>query len=212
MMMSKQLKFLWAEFLLLYGGIPPLLIYAPRSLKVVFLLSFAVYALVMLRRTGTTAPIEWNWQGLCVGMPDIFCRTLFGCAVLTLLLLIIAPERLLSFPLERPQLWAMVMWIYPILSVLPQELIFRSLYFQRYAVLFKGYYWQIGISGILFAWAHILFMNWLAIILCGIGGILFAQTYIKHRSLALVWLEHSIYGCFIFTIGLGWYFYSGAVR
>ena len=39
---------------------------------------------------------------------------------------------------------------------------------------------------------------------------MFATTYQRYRSLALVCLEHAIYGCLIFTLGLGWYFYGAA--
>jgi hypothetical protein len=42
------------------------------------------------------------------------------------------------------------------------------------------------------------------------GGLLFARDYARHRSLSLTCLEHSLYGCLIFTIGLGRFFYTGA--
>ena len=45
------------------------------------------------------------------------------------------------------------------------------------------------------------------------GGLFFADTYAKTRSLAAVYFEHALYGCYLFTIGLGFYFYHGnAVR
>ncbi len=44
------------------------------------------------------------------------------------------------------------------------------------------------------------------------GGWLFADTYRQSRSLWLVCLEHALYGDLIFTIGLGTFFYHGAVR
>ena len=30
--------------------------------------------------------------------------------------------------------------------------------------------------------------------------------------LVVVWFEHSLYGCFIFSVGLGHYFFHGTVR
>lgn len=68
------------------------------------------------------------------------------------------------------------------------------------------------VSGVGFGFAHIVFGNWVAPVLCVIGGIMFAQTYARTRSLALVSLEHALYGDFIFTLGLGRYFYHGAVH
>jgi hypothetical protein len=44
-----------------------------------------------------------------------------------------------------------------------------------------------------------------------IGGWFFAETYARTRSMRLVWLEHALYGCLVFTIGLGDYFYHGNV-
>jgi membrane protease YdiL (CAAX protease family) len=67
------------------------------------------------------------------------------------------------------------------------------------------------ISGAAFGLAHIVFNNWVAPVLCAVGGVLFAHTYHKTRSLALVCLEHALYGDFVFTVGLGRYFYHGAV-
>ena len=41
---------------------------------------------------------------------------------------------------------------------------------------------------------------------------IFASTYSKTKSLALVTIEHGLYGISLFLIGLGWYFYGGAVH
>ncbi|HXB22539.1 MAG TPA: hypothetical protein VNV88_14225 [Candidatus Solibacter sp.] len=43
-----------------------------------------------------------------------------------------------------------------------------------------------------------------------IGGLLFALTYQQSGSLLLACIEHAIFGNFIFTIGLGQFFYHGA--
>ncbi|MEK8021825.1 MAG: hypothetical protein VSS75_033535 [Candidatus Parabeggiatoa sp.] len=51
-----------------------------------------------------------------------------------------------------------------------------------------------------------MFANWIAIILSFISGLFFAQTYYKTRSALLVTIEHILYGNFLFTIGLGWFF------
>ena len=45
-----------------------------------------------------------------------------------------------------------------------------------------------------------------------IGGLLFANTYNKHRSLLLVSIEHGLYGNTLFFIGLGWYFWGGSLN
>ena len=42
------------------------------------------------------------------------------------------------------------------------------------------------------------------------GGLLFAWDYARHRSLRVTWIEHSLYGCLIFTVELGRLFYTAA--
>jgi len=55
---------------------------------------------------------------------------------------------------------------------------------------------------------HLIFGNLVPVILTVAGGYLFARTYLATRSLFCVCVEHALYGCFIFTIGLGHLFYK----
>ncbi len=118
--------------------------------------------------------------------------------------------RFLNFPMRRPEVYQMVMIGYPVLSVVAQELMYRVFFFERYAVIFGRHVWLlILVNGALFGYAHILFNNWLAVILTGIGGVIFAWRYHVTRSFYAVWLEHSLYGAAVFTFGLGHYFFTG---
>jgi hypothetical protein len=56
---------------------------------------------------------------------------------------------------------------------------------------------------------HIALGNWISVVLSTIGGFLFALTYQQSESLILACIEHAIFGNFIFTIGLGQFFYHG---
>jgi membrane protease YdiL (CAAX protease family) len=49
-------------------------------------------------------------------------------------------------------------------------------------------------------------------VLCLIGGLLFALTYQHSGSLLLTCLDHALFGNFIFTVGLGQFFYHGSRR
>lgn len=149
-----------------------------------------------------------NWRN----MRPMLIRFVLCAVLLTGLLLWMDPGRFLSLPRERTQLWIMIMLLYPFLSVVPQELIFRTWYFYRYKSLFPEPHGMIIVSSVAFGFAHLILQNWIGIILSGVGGLIFGHTYHRTRSLALVSLEHALYGCFVFTIGLGWYFYSGAAR
>lgn len=137
-------------------------------------------------------------------------RFLAGATALTALVATLLPERFLELPRERPLLWAMVMVGYPVLSVIPQELLYRTFFFHRYRRLLGASTWLA--SALVFGWAHLLFGNWIAVALTIIGGGLFADTYRRTGSLGLASLEHALYGQLVFTIGLGRYFYGGTVQ
>lgn len=121
------------------------------------------------------------------------------------------PERFLVFPRERPGIWLAVMALYPILSVCPQEFLYRKFFFARYAPLFPSAAGLTLASAIAFGWVHLIFRNPYAIGLTLIGGWFFADTYRRTRSLGLACLEHALYGCMVFTLGLGDYFFHGVI-
>lgn len=120
----------------------------------------------------------------------------------------VQPSGLFAFPRREPVVWMVVMLLYPLLSALPQELIYRSFFFQRYDRLFRNDKVLGFASAIAFSFLHIVYDNGWALGLSLLGGLLFARTYRRTRSLFWVSVEHALYGCVIFTIGLGNYFYE----
>ncbi len=192
--------FLWAEFLLLFG-LGPLLILLLRQPGILFLLlwggGLACWA------ASRSAP-----RGEARDLGRMLARFALCGTVLTIATWALAPALFLSLPLQRPLFWALIMVLYPLLSVWPQEIIFRRYLFHRYERLFGN---QITTaSAITFGYAHIIFLNPLAVALTLAGGLIFARSYAQTRSLKLTGLEHALYGCLVFTIGLGRYFYTGA--
>lgn len=120
------------------------------------------------------------------------------------------PSGFLSFPRRVPRLWLTIMVLYPLMSVLTQEFVYRTFFFHRYGPLFGTCRWAaIVTNAALFGFAHIIFSNWIAVIGTFFTGLLFAYRYDVTRSLWAVWLEHSLYGCLVFTVGLGRYFFTG---
>ncbi|AUC86077.1 CPBP family intramembrane metalloprotease [Polaribacter sp. ALD11] len=105
--------------------------------------------------------------------------------------------------LNKPKLWILILLFYSLFSVYPQELLYRTFFFKRYKNVFKNESFFIFINAALFSLAHLFFKNTLVLILTFIGGILFAITYKKTKSTLLVSIEHSIYGCWLFTVGMG---------
>ena len=148
----------------------------------------------------------FDWTAL---ISILGCFAVLGGAI-TLATYWIFPQLFLSFPRYLPELWLTVMLAYPVLSVLAQELVFRTFFFHRYGPLFRGHKWlAIFANGAAFGFAHIIFGNIIAVLGSMVVGWLLAYRYYETRSFLAVWLEHSLYGCLIFTVGLGRFFFTG---
>jgi membrane protease YdiL (CAAX protease family) len=154
----------------------------------------------------------WKLAGVRTGLKLVLIRAVVLCSVIGVGVWLFMPERLFSLVRRAPLLWASVMVLYPLLSVYPQELFFRAFFFHRYRRLFGQGVATVVASALLFGFVHIVFGNWISILLSSVGGMLFARTYFHSGSLALVCIEHALYGNFIFTIGLGEFFYHGTRR
>lgn len=141
----------------------------------------------------------------------IILRFLLTSVVLIALLLLYMPSQLLLLPREHTAVWLSILIFYPLLSVLPQEIIYRRFFFHRYPVFFGDKSLMLISSAIAFSFMHIVFHNYLAVAITFIGGLYFSSTYQKSRSLRLVCLEHSLYGQLLFTVGYGEYFVYGKV-
>jgi len=128
------------------------------------------------------------------------------------LLWLIEPGALVSLAAQRPELWLAIMVLYPIVSVLPQEIIYRVFFFGRYRPLFGDGMAMMLANALAFGLGHLIFHNWPSVALTFLGGWLFARTYQRTKSLRAVSVEHALYGCAIFTIGYGHYFYEGTLR
>lgn len=151
---------------------------------------------------------EVNWKNLKI----ILLRWILACIGMLAFLYWYNPDRLFELVLNRPGFIPYLMIAYPVLSAFPQEIIFCSFFFERYKSLFTTERRRIIASALVFAYAHMLYINWVAPPLSLIAGLIFAATFSKTRSLALVTIEHALYGNALFIIGLGWYFYGGAVH
>src|SRR5262249_50360457 len=102
--------------------------------------------------------------------------------------------------------WLTVLLLYPVCSVLPQEVLYRRFLFARWRALGGSDAWALGASAAAFAGLHAIYGNVCAVTLTLVGGWFFADTYRRTGSLGLVCLEHALYGALIFTMGLGSYF------
>jgi len=152
----------------------------------------------------------WNPQPLPQYLPKIVLLFAAFAAAATAGLYFLRPDLLFNFVRRAPLLWGFVMVLYPIASVYPQGIIYRAFLFHRYRAVFPNTMLLILASAAAFSFVHIIFRNPIAIVLTFTGGLLFAWRYQQSGSLFVSSLEHALYGCLMFTIGLGEYFYKGA--
>jgi len=193
------------EFAALYLG-GPLLILELRRPGILFGLIWvaAIIAYLTIRRE-KPQPHDVRHE-----LRAIFLRFAILAPIIVALTAWLWPETFLSLPRQHPRFWLLIMMLYPVLSVWPQEVLYRAFLFTRYRPLFRSDKGLVAASALAFGFAHVIFLNWIAIAMTAIGGLLFARDYARHRSLRLTCLEHSLYGCLIFTAGLGRFFYTGA--
>jgi membrane protease YdiL (CAAX protease family) len=204
---------LWLEFLVLFVGLPLAYRYAPVKIPALPLLwVVAGYAGWRLLADPLFDRARlWNFAqlpGRLGAILGIFALVAFA---LWLGVRRFAPDLEWSFVRQHPGFWAVVMVAYPVVSVYPQGLLYRAFFFDRYAALFPGKWATILASAAAFAFLHIVFRNWLAVALTFAGGLLFAARYADTGSLAASSFEHALYGCWLFTVGLGQFFYHGTI-
>jgi uncharacterized protein len=206
--------YLLTEFALLFVGLPTLYVFdgIPFPMIPALLLVTIGCTVLLLRDRHFDRKQLWNRAPVVAALKRIVPVFVVSAVVIGIGVAFLEPERLFEILKRNPVLWVTIMIFYPLFSVYPQELVYRTFMFHRYRAIFPNRWLMIAMSAFAFGYMHIVFENALAVIMTLLGGTLFAWTYAHSRSTLLVCIEHSLYGCFIFTIGLGWYFYGGAVR
>lgn len=207
MILSMSAATLALESFLLYL-LPPLLIMIgilPKAAVMPMLWIGMFYALFILRRNRITLSFAFDprlWTRL-------FLRFLILGGALGLFVRLVYPELFLVFVQERPKLWILILLLYPLLSVLAQEILFRAFFLYRFETLMNRRSLLI-FNALIFAYIHAVFGNIVAVVFSFLGGLLFMSTFLKTRSVAASSFEHMLYGDLVFTLGIGYFFYHGA--
>ncbi len=162
--------------------------------------SYIIFVLLKVENNKFKMATNLNWKAF-------WKRTFIQLIIIAIITIIYMwfedIESLFTVMKNKPKLWVFILFFYSVFSVYPQELIYRTFFFQRYESLFKNEWLFIFINAVLFSLAHIFFKNTLVMFLTFIGGILFALTFKKTKSTLLVSIEHALYGCWLFTVGMG---------
>ncbi len=199
------------ELLVLYAGIPTLLALGDQRGRLLPVL-WAVTAVAALALWHDPSFDRRRLRGWCREKAEwraLALRLAVAAVLLTVALWWYRPDWLFRLPRHRPGLWAALLILYPLLSVLPQGLIFRTLYLHRYAPAFQSPQLARVAGAALFSLAHVPFGNGIAPLFTLVGGALFLRTHERSGSLAMSCIEHALYGNLLFTLGWGIYFYHG---
>ncbi len=203
-----------AEVLVLYGLLPFLLSMSNLNIPLMLVLLFmgiSVY-LFLIYDPEFDRKTFLNWQ---LGRAELGkILIMFGISAIVMLVLIWIIDSSKMFLLLRTNPWLLLMIsiFYPLFSVVPQGLAYRSMFFHRYGDLFPGNALKIIISAAAFAFGHVLYKNWMVLVLTFVAGLIFGYRYYKTKSLAISVLEHALYGVWLFACGLGYFFVSSMVE
>ncbi len=203
-----------AEMLIAFIGAPLVMRYAVFEHRVPLFLALppvliAITAFLLYDRTFSVRrelSVGITWRSIA----SILVMFAVGASAVAWAVHAYMPERYLALPLQRPDTWLKILMLYPFTSVLAQEFVFRTFFFHRYGPLFGRRVWlMILVNATAFAISHILFRNWIAVGGTFVSGLLFARRYQVSRSFWTVWLEHTLWGYLVFTIGIGVFFFTG---
>lgn len=200
----QSIRYKLIEFFLIFIALPvSFAVEYPFLIKAILALTgfiYVIYLLLKVEKNKFKIAPNLNW-GL------FFLHVLIKLVIIASFTIIYmwftSKSDLFHVLFQKPKLWVIILFLYAMFSVYPQELIYRTLYFQRYKILFKSRSLFIFLNAIVFSLAHIFYKNPLVSLMTFLGGILFALTYEKTKSTLLVSIEHAIYGCWLFTVGMG---------
>lgn len=207
--------YLGVELCALYLGLP-LLLYTQRHalegwiMPILLLLAGGCTALLWTDGSFKRKQL-WNREAFRRHVRRTLAWFVPGAVLVGTAFAVLRPDLLWLLPQSQTGVWLMIMITYPVFSVYPQEIVFRAFFFHRYHPLFPTIRTKVLASGVAFGLAHIVFANWTAPLMTTVMGVLFGVTYARTGSTLQASLEHGIWGWFAFTVGLGWYVFSGAI-
>ncbi|MCC5830845.1 MAG: CPBP family intramembrane metalloprotease [Phycisphaeraceae bacterium] len=154
----------------------------------------------------------WRWRIRARERRRVLLRFVLVAALLAAALAIIAPKQLLLLPREDPLQWVLILCFYTWISVLPQSVLWREVWFRRYQKALGSRWLAVWLGAAAFAWGHIVFDNLLIVGLTLMGGVMFNWTWLRTRSLCWTMIEHALYGLWLFTIGYSPWILAGSLK
>lgn len=204
-------RWLRIEFAALYFGAPlAMAVFLPPGRLFQALALFSLAGIALLYVTG-----GFQWRTLIRGWRRLPWLEIGGISLATLLagwaiLATLQPDALFSLIRQRPEFLPFIWVFYPLLSALPQELIFRPLFFHRYGAILPEGQAAIALNAAVFAFAHLMYWSLIVALMTFVGGWIFGRAYLRH-GFPSAWVLHAVAGNVLFAVGMGAYFYTGNV-
>lgn len=194
------------EALAIFAALPLVNTFKTRIPPVVALGVLGVYLVAILATDKTFEPKHHhNPHAVVTHAPYIALKTVGTALAVAVLARKVTPDEFLAPIRTNRKALAKELALYWTLSVVPQELLYRTFFYHRYKGEIPAHLFGV-INAAAFGFAHVIFKNAMAPLLTFGAGILFAHSYERHRSLPLVSLEHALYGSLLFALGMGKYF------
>lgn len=204
-------RYLAVEMVVIFLLLPSLIYFwSPHPLLPFLWILAMICGAILLKDKSFDRKTLWRYKP-AISYQALFIQIILVSVFSVAIIYLIQPALLFSLIKTNALLWLLVIILYPLLSVYPQELIYRSFFFHRYRGLITNDKLMIVTNALLFGYMHIIFHNWVAVILTTLGGLYFASIYQRSHSILFVSIVHAIYGNLVFTLGLGEFFYHGSI-
>lgn len=199
--MQKKVQYIHIEIILLFLGVPFLVSYFSVNQTIIpslILISLIIY---LIHRNNSI--FKESFQSPNVSVVQYYKKTfpflllLVGFILLTAWIFV--PDTFLRAPPDISSLF--LLFAYPLFSVIPQEIIFRSFFFSRYRPYFKHDISFVFLNSFLFSFAHIMFNNIFILFVTFVGSLFLCYVYLRTKSIWIVVLEHSLYGLVLLFSG-----------
>ena len=105
-----------------------------------------------------------------------------------------------NLDLKKYYFTSVLLLFYLLFSVIPQEIIFRFLFFYKY----KDYFSKFEIlllNSLVFSFCHLIYFDIYILLFSFFGNLLFTFNYMKNKSLLVVILEHFLLGQTLIILG-----------
>eukprot|EP00752_Nemacystus_decipiens_P014404 g12813.t1 len=226
-MTTRQRTIRWIEMLALFVGAPVLIWQFPGILGGPKLFGF-LWLMGVLCLIGLFYDKKfdrkklWNAKAVMPAMGWVVGRWAVFAILLTALFGLLSGSKLPGLPMPiptgifpifdrvHPVLPVIIFIFYPWVSVYPQNVIYRAFFCQRYRPILGPGWGLILTNAAAFSLGHIMFNNWIVLVLTFVGGIIFTRTYLQSRSLLLATIEHAMYGLLCLYLCIGVFLLYGA--